>query len=114
MCPAPPFSTARVQIASSPNEQLVEDKPNWYSFDSMTEDEKPRSIRFPQRLWDAIDRDAHRCKRSAVKQMESVLSEYYGLASVDLDREKLKDMQAARAETPNFTSGQKRKNREVK
>lgn len=61
----------------------------------MPDNEKPRSIRFPQRLWDAIDRDAIRCKRSAVKQMESVLSEYYGLASVALDRETIKNMQVS-------------------
>lgn len=39
--------------------------------------EQPRSIRFPQWLWDAIDRDALQAKRSAVKQMEVVLTAYY-------------------------------------
>ena len=69
----------------------------------MTDNEKPRSIRFPQSLWDAIDRDALRCKRSAVKQMESVLSEYYGLASVALDRDTIKNMQSSGARTATVT-----------
>jgi hypothetical protein len=49
----------------------------------------PRSIRFPKRLWDAIDGDAQRCKRSSVKQMEAVLSAYYGLEDVDLNKQSL-------------------------
>lgn len=69
-------------------------QPNWYHSPSMTDDEKPRSIRFPQALWDAIDRDAMRCKRSAVKQMEAVLSEYYRIANVELSRDALSKMDA--------------------
>lgn len=65
------------------------EKPNWYSEPLMRDKEQPRSIRFPQSLWDAIDRDALRCKRSAVKQMEAVLAEYYRLASVELSHETL-------------------------
>jgi hypothetical protein len=56
----------------------------WYRNDvhlrNMTkvdEEERLRSIRFPQWLWDRIDEDARRCKRSGVKQMEAVLSLYY-------------------------------------
>jgi hypothetical protein len=41
------------------------------------DDEKPRSIRFPQWLWDEIDRDAQAARRSSVKQMEVVLTSYY-------------------------------------
>lgn len=52
-------------------------------------DEVARSIRFPKSLWDAIDEDARRCKRSAVKQMESVLAAYYELEDVDLNRQNL-------------------------
>ena len=60
----------------------------------MFDDDKPRSIRFPEKLWNAIDVDAKRCKRSAVKQMEAVLTAYYGLDEVNisldgLDRAKL-------------------------
>lgn len=53
------------------------------------EDDRLRSIRFPQRLWDAIDADAERCKRSSVKQLEAVLSLYYGLEDsgfINMDR----------------------------
>ncbi len=48
----------------------------------------PRSIRFPQWLWDEIDRDAVRCRRSSVKQMEVVLAAYYrgGDTGLNLDR----------------------------
>lgn len=48
-------------------------------------DDIPRSIRFPKKVWDAIDADAQRCKRSSVKQMEAVLSAYYKLEDVELD-----------------------------
>lgn len=82
-------------------------QPSWYHSSSMTDDEKPRSIRFPQRLWDAIDRDAVRCKRSAVKQMEAVLSEYYALAAVELDRESLETMRSKGARTATVSFGQK-------
>lgn len=80
----------------------------------MTDNDKPRSIRFPQSLWDAIDRDADRCKRSSVKQMESVLSEYYGLASVELDRETIKNMQASGARTATVSFGQQKEQGKVK
>lgn len=50
----------------------------------MNNDETPRSIRFPMSLWDAIDRDAIRCKRSAVKQMQAVLLTYYELEDVEI------------------------------
>jgi hypothetical protein len=52
-------------------------------------EEIPRSIRFPKELWDAIDEDAQRCRRSSVKQMEAVLTAYYGLEDVELNRENL-------------------------
>lgn len=50
--------------------------------------ETPRSIRFPQWLWDEIDRDSQRCRRSSVKQMEVVLTAYYrgDESSLDIDR----------------------------
>ena len=54
----------------------------------MDSDERPRSIRFPQWLWDEIDRDALRCKRSAVKQMEAIFSAYFrgDTTGLNLDR----------------------------
>lgn len=75
------------QVNTKSIPSLLDDsmKPNWYSQAPMPDKEQPRSIRFPQSLWDAIDRDAVRCKRSAVKQMEAVLGAYYALNNVDLD-----------------------------
>jgi len=55
----------------------------------MSDEEKPRSIRFPESLWRAIDVEAKKCKRSAVKQMEAVLTAYYGLDNVELDASSL-------------------------
>ncbi len=55
----------------------------------MNEDEQPRSIRFPKQLWKAVDEDAKRCKRSSVKQLEAILTSYYGLENIRLDRERL-------------------------
>ena len=52
-------------------------------------DDIPRSIRFPKKVWDAIDADAQRCKRSSVKQMEAVLSTYYQLEDVELNGQSL-------------------------
>ena len=52
-------------------------------------DDIPRSIRFPKKVWDAIDADAQRCKHSAVKQMEAVLTTYYGLEDVELSQQSL-------------------------
>lgn len=54
-----------------------------------TEEERLRSIRFPQELWDLIDEDAVRWHRSSVKQMEAVLSTYYGLGNAAVDVEHL-------------------------
>ena len=58
----------------------------------MTDEERGRNIRFPQSLWDAIDEDAKRHKRSGVKQMETVLSIYYGLEDNEIDRQRLAQM----------------------
>ncbi len=52
-------------------------------------DDIPRSIRFPKKVWDAIDADAQRCKRSSVKQMEAVLTTYYKLEDVELNQQSL-------------------------
>ena len=51
-----------------------------------------RTIRLPQWLWDEIDRDARRCKRSAVKQIEAVLGVYYRGETVDLDPKHIKNI----------------------
>ena len=43
-----------------------------------------RSIRFPQKVWAALEGDAKRCKRSAIKQLEALLSKWYGLEDVEI------------------------------
>jgi hypothetical protein len=55
----------------------------------MESDDVARSIRFSKRLWDTIDNDAKRCKRSSSKQMEAILEAYYDLSNVDLNRDRL-------------------------
>lgn len=54
--------------------------------ENMPDKETPRSIRFPAKLWKAIDEDAKRCKRSAVKQLEAILSLYYDLSDVEINK----------------------------
>lgn len=53
------------------------------------EDEKARSIRLPERVWNALDEDAARCRRSAQKQLEAILVSFYELDDVELNRQKL-------------------------
>lgn len=48
------------------------------------EDEMSRSIRMPARVWKALDVDADSCRRSATKQLEAILTVYYGLDDVEL------------------------------
>jgi hypothetical protein len=51
---------------------------------------QPRSIRLPQFVWEALDVDAARCRRSAVRQIEAILVRYYDLvADIELNEEKL-------------------------
>lgn len=58
----------------------------------MDSDERPRSIRFPQWLWDELDRDAMRCKRSSTKQLEVVLTAYYRGDMTLLNADRLSQM----------------------
>lgn len=54
--------------------------------EARNEEPKTRSIILPQYLWDILDKDAKRCRRSATKQVEAILARYYNVeASVDLD-----------------------------
>lgn len=55
--------------------------------------EKGRSIRFPQKIWDALDVDAKRCKRSSVKQLEALLTAYYDLGNIELENNKIEFVQ---------------------
>lgn len=58
--------------------------------ESRNEEPKPRSIVFPTWLWDAIDEDAKRCRRSTTKHLEALLVVAYGFESdVDFDQETL-------------------------
>lgn len=49
-------------------------------------EEQPRSIRFPPKVWAALDEDAARCRRSPVRQLESILLSLYEIEDVELDR----------------------------
>lgn len=51
----------------------------------MPDKDVARSIRFTSRLWDAIDQDAKRCKRSSQKHLEAILETYYEIADVEID-----------------------------
>ena len=62
----------------------------------MATSERPRSIRFPQWLWDEIDRDAQRCKRSSVKQMEAILAAYYRGEVEEIDQSQLQTLRRSR------------------
>lgn len=50
------------------------------------EEEIPRSIRFSRSLWEALDKDARRCRRSAQKQLEALLIVYYELEEIEIDK----------------------------
>jgi hypothetical protein len=52
------------------------------------EEPRTRSIILPVYLWEKIDKDAKRCKRSMTKHVEAILSLYYGAeSSVNIDEE---------------------------
>ncbi len=46
---------------------------------------KNRLIKLPDLLWQTLDNDAHRCRRSTTKQIEAILISYYELDEVGLD-----------------------------
>lgn len=50
-----------------------------------TEEEKGRTIRLPEQLWELLDEDARRCKRSASKQLEAMLEAFYNIADVNIE-----------------------------
>lgn len=60
---------------------------------SRTDQEKDlvvRSIRLPAYVWQALDDDAQRCRRSPVRQLEALLVRYYDLDSnIDIDERTL-------------------------
>ena len=56
------------------------------------EDPKPRSIVLPTYVWEEIEEDAKRCRRSVTKHLEAILVRYYNLESnIELDEDALKE-----------------------
>lgn len=53
------------------------------------EAEKTRSIRLPESVWDALDADAVRCRRSSQKQIEALLVTYYEIEAVEINQQSL-------------------------
>ena len=53
------------------------------------EAEKTRSIRLPESVWDALDADATRCRRSSQKQIEALLVTFYEMESVEINKQQL-------------------------
>lgn len=75
-------------------------KGNPVKSEERNEEPKPRSIILPTYIWDALDKDAVRCRRSATKQIEAILVRYYDLdANVELDEEALSDAAQAVSRT---------------
>ena len=54
-----------------------------------TKHEQTRSIRFEPKVWEAIDRDAARCNRSAVKHMEAIFTLLYDLGDPEMDLDRI-------------------------
>lgn len=46
--------------------------------------EVARSIRLPHKVWLALDEDARRCKRSSVKHLEALLTQWYGIEDIQI------------------------------
>jgi hypothetical protein len=53
------------------------------------EAEKTRSIRLPETVWDALDADAARCRRSSQKQIEALLVTFYEIEDVEINKQSL-------------------------
>jgi len=50
------------------------------------EEPKKASVILPRYLWDILEKDAKRCRRSVTKQIEAILVRVYNVeANVDLD-----------------------------
>lgn len=47
-------------------------------------EEVARSIRLPHKVWLALDDDARRCKRSSVKHLEALLTQWYGIEDIQI------------------------------
>ncbi len=51
--------------------------------------EKVRSIRLPEYVWDALDEDATRCRRSSQKHLEALLLTFYDMQNVEINKQTL-------------------------
>ena len=51
--------------------------------------EKTRSIRLPESVWNALDADAERCRRSSQKQIEALLVTFYEMDDVEINKQQL-------------------------
>jgi len=51
--------------------------------------EKTRSIKLPEFVWDALDADAARCRRSSQKQIEALLVTFYEIEDVEISQRKM-------------------------
>lgn len=56
---------------------------------------KNRNLYLPEYVWDAVDEDAKRCGRSAIKQVMALLIAYYDLGNIELSIEGLERMRLA-------------------
>lgn len=50
----------------------------------MKKETKGRVFNFPNELWEKIDQDAKRCRRSSTKQVEAILLSHYKIENVEL------------------------------
>ncbi len=50
--------------------------------------EKQKLIPFSEKLEQVIEADARRCRRSFARQVEALLTLYYGVEDVEIDRER--------------------------
>lgn len=58
------------------------------NIDTRNEEPKKASIILPQYLWDIVEKDAKRCRRSVTKQIEAILVRVYNVeANVDLNEQ---------------------------
>src|SRR6185503_2742917 len=51
----------------------------------MTKEPVGKLIKLSEATWNALAADAERCKRSSTKQLEAILTAYYGLDNVELE-----------------------------
>jgi hypothetical protein len=67
------------------------------------QESKPRSIILPVYLWELIEKDAKRCRRSMNKHIEAILVLYYGVeSSVNINEEALTSAQDAVTHKPKI------------